>query len=189
MRDCYRSFAITWCVACCGAFFGASLSSLLPFAKGIISLTYSQGFGKERTKQLCKLFFVGKAEAERNLNKAELRERMFHLYPPGTIYHFVRNDRGDLELELSSYERFSELVISPAMFKDHMPHNYEKAFKKVLNPNDAAARKFARRYSMIPFKKNLLTVDTKRGITVRHARMACGWSNSCLPLCRSRRIL
>eukprot|EP01094_Clydonella_sp_ATCC50884_P023102 TRINITY_DN5452_c0_g1_i1.p1 TRINITY_DN5452_c0_g1~~TRINITY_DN5452_c0_g1_i1.p1 ORF type:complete len:1030 (-),score=315.25 TRINITY_DN5452_c0_g1_i1:393-3134(-) len=96
----------------------------------------------------------------------ELEERCFRLYPPGTIYHFVRNGRNELEMELSTYDRFGEIIVSPSMFKDHMPQNYRKAFKKVLNPEEALARKFARHLTVIPFKKNLLTVDTNRGITV-----------------------
>ena len=115
-------------------------------------------------------------------NTPHLRERTTKLYPPGTIYHILKNARKELELELSTYDRFGDIIISPAMFKDHMPNNYEKALKALVCPEERKARQFAKLSSYVP--SYLWTAPTL-GITVWQLPRSLSLSLSLWPLTNS----
>jgi hypothetical protein len=59
--------------------------------------------------------------------------------PPGRIYHMYKNTLDKkLSIEESKHDIFTEIVVSPHMYTDHMPNTYEQAFRDLVSNDDSS---------------------------------------------------
>jgi len=56
------------------------------------------------------------------------------LVPPGRVYHIYKTKEATSKyvMEESHHQVFTEIVVAPDMYTDHLPTSYENGFSKVL---------------------------------------------------------
>ena len=60
------------------------------------------------------------------------------MVPPGRIFHMYKPaGEKKLNIEESQHDFFTEIVVSPHMYTDHMPNLYERAFSELISKEDS----------------------------------------------------